>query len=339
MNLPPQYKDKPAPEQILHYYRANEVQQFQYSRAFRKGEKDPDNEFARTLEKPFSLSSTERSTSLTPAQRSSPSPTGRGGCASPYGSVPRETGKVAHAGSCLHGLAIFLSLSFSPEEEERSPCQAIGGLGDGKALGSCSHQGTMLAELLRERLTPPVPLGPQGATSTDCQQEDMLTIAVSDKGGREGVIDTTECQSSIHTFPVRTMWIERTSYLTAYKFPGILKWFEVKSVSITMWIERTSYLTAYKFPGILKWFEVKSVSIEEISPLENAIETMELTNEKLSNLVQHQACDRSLPVHPLSMLLSGIVDPAVMGGFSNYEKVSLAGDYILIVAPLFLQQL
>jgi len=60
---------------------------------------------------------------------------------------------------------------------------------------------------------------------------------------------------------------------------------------------------------------------EEISPLANAIETMEMTNEKLSNLVQQQACDRSLSINPLSMLLSGIVDPAVMGGFSNYEKV------------------
>lgn len=50
---------------------------------------------------------------------------------------------------------------------------------------------------------------------------------------------------------------------------------------------------------------------------------MELANEKLSNLVQQQACDRSLPVHPLSMMLNGIVDPAVMGGFSNYEKVCL----------------
>lgn len=29
----------------------------------------------------------------------------------------------------------------------------------------------------------------------------------------------------------------------------------------TMWIERTSYVTAYHFPGILKWFEVKSVSV------------------------------------------------------------------------------
>lgn len=61
---------------------------------------------------------------------------------------------------------------------------------------------------------------------------------------------------------------------------------------------------------------------EEISPLENAIETMELTNERVSNCVQQHAWDQSLSVHPLSMLLSGIVDPAVMGGFSNYEKVS-----------------
>lgn len=60
---------------------------------------------------------------------------------------------------------------------------------------------------------------------------------------------------------------------------------------------------------------------EEISPLENAIETMERTNEKISNCVQQHAWDRALPVHPLSMLLNGIVDPAVMGGYTNYEKV------------------
>ncbi|KAJ8798527.1 hypothetical protein J1605_016672, partial [Eschrichtius robustus] len=67
---------------------------------------------------------------------------------------------------------------------------------------------------------------------------------------------------------------------------------------------------------------------EEISPLENAIETMELTNEKISNCVQQHAWDRSLSVHPLSMLLSGIVDPAVMGGYSNYEKAFFTEKYL-----------
>uniref|UniRef100_A0A8D2N0H5 Dedicator of cytokinesis 1 n=1 Tax=Zonotrichia albicollis TaxID=44394 RepID=A0A8D2N0H5_ZONAL len=91
-----------------------------------------------------------------------------------------------------------------------------------------------------------------------------------------------------------------------------------------MWIERTIYVTAYKLPGILRWFEVKSV---EISPLENAIETMQLTNDKINNMVQQHLSDPNLPINPLSMLLNGIVDPAVMGGFANYEKAFFTEKY------------
>uniref|UniRef100_A0A672LHB2 Dedicator of cytokinesis 1 n=1 Tax=Sinocyclocheilus grahami TaxID=75366 RepID=A0A672LHB2_SINGR len=95
-----------------------------------------------------------------------------------------------------------------------------------------------------------------------------------------------------------------------------------------MWIERTTYVTAYKLPGILRWFEVVSVSAEEISPLENAMETMQLTNEKISNMVQRHLNDSGLPINPLSMFLNGIVDPAVMGGFTNYEKAFFTEKYI-----------
>uniref|UniRef100_A0AAQ5XA27 Dedicator of cytokinesis 1 n=1 Tax=Amphiprion ocellaris TaxID=80972 RepID=A0AAQ5XA27_AMPOC len=95
-----------------------------------------------------------------------------------------------------------------------------------------------------------------------------------------------------------------------------------------MWIERTTYSTAYKLPGILRWFEVKSVSTE-ISPLENAMETMQLTNEKISSMVQRHLNDPNLPINPLSMVLNGIVDPAVMGGFTNYEKAFFNDKYML----------
>ncbi|XP_064176802.1 dedicator of cytokinesis protein 1 isoform X2 [Anguilla rostrata] len=94
-----------------------------------------------------------------------------------------------------------------------------------------------------------------------------------------------------------------------------------------MWIERTTYATAYKLPGILRWFEVVSFSTEEISPLENAMETMQLTNEKINNMVQRHLNDSNLPINPLSMLLNGIVDPAVMGGFANYEKAFFTEKY------------
>ncbi|KAG7465378.1 hypothetical protein MATL_G00175820 [Megalops atlanticus] len=97
----------------------------------------------------------------------------------------------------------------------------------------------------------------------------------------------------------------------------------------SMWIERTTFITAYKLPGILRWFEVTSTTHNTISPLENAIETMGTTNEKILTMINQYQCDETLPINPLSMLLNGIVDPAVMGGFAKYEKAFFTEEYIL----------
>ncbi|KAG7230330.1 hypothetical protein INR49_024434, partial [Caranx melampygus] len=88
----------------------------------------------------------------------------------------------------------------------------------------------------------------------------------------------------------------------------------------SMWIERTTFTTVYKLPGILRWFEATDLKHTTLSPLENAIETMESTNEKILTMINQYQADWSLPINPLSMLLNGIVDPAVMGGFAKYEK-------------------
>ncbi|XP_076148096.1 dedicator of cytokinesis 2 [Alosa pseudoharengus] len=95
----------------------------------------------------------------------------------------------------------------------------------------------------------------------------------------------------------------------------------------SMWIERTTFSTAYKLPGILRWFEVTSMTHATISPLENAIETMGNTNEKILTMINQYQGDESLPINPLSMLLNGIVDPAVMGGFAKYEKAFFTEEY------------
>uniref|UniRef100_A0A4W5LA03 Dedicator of cytokinesis 2 n=1 Tax=Hucho hucho TaxID=62062 RepID=A0A4W5LA03_9TELE len=90
---------------------------------------------------------------------------------------------------------------------------------------------------------------------------------------------------------------------------------------VSMWIERTTFTTVYKLPGILRWFETT------ISPLENAIETMQSTNDKILTLINQYQADDALPINPLSMLLNGIVDPAVMGGFAKYEKAFFTEEY------------
>uniref|UniRef100_A0A8C3DX06 Uncharacterized protein n=1 Tax=Corvus moneduloides TaxID=1196302 RepID=A0A8C3DX06_CORMO len=95
-----------------------------------------------------------------------------------------------------------------------------------------------------------------------------------------------------------------------------------------MWIERTTFRTAYPLPGILRWFVVTSTETIVISPLQNAIETMMKTNEKIMSEINRHQNDPSLPINPLSMLLNGIVDPAVMGGFVKYEKAFFQESYI-----------
>ena len=60
---------------------------------------------------------------------------------------------------------------------------------------------------------------------------------------------------------------------------------------------------------------------EELSPVQNALETMESTNKQLRALIARHNVDPNLNINPLSMKLGGIIDAAVMGGVSNYEKV------------------
>lgn len=52
-----------------------------------------------------------------------------------------------------------------------------------------------------------------------------------------------------------TMWIERTTYTTAYTFPGILKWFEVKQISTVSHLElaprNKNFLSARIIPAFV----------------------------------------------------------------------------------------
>ncbi len=96
-----------------------------------------------------------------------------------------------------------------------------------------------------------------------------------------------------------------------------------------MWIERTTLLTSYALPGILRRFPVTQSNTFELSPLENAIETMENSNNKIRNLILQYRSDSALPLNPLSLALNGIVDAAVMGGIVNYEKAFFNDEYLV----------
>ncbi|VDI17266.1 small subunit ribosomal protein S24 [Mytilus galloprovincialis] len=94
----------------------------------------------------------------------------------------------------------------------------------------------------------------------------------------------------------------------------------------SLWLERTFLTTSYEFPGILCWFPVIAVTTYQVSPLENAFDTLDTTNKKINKEVEHHISEPSANVQNLSMLLQGVIDASVNGGISNY-KIFYNDDY------------
>ncbi|XP_012940011.1 dedicator of cytokinesis protein 1 isoform X2 [Aplysia californica] len=102
---------------------------------------------------------------------------------------------------------------------------------------------------------------------------------------------------------------------------------EESSSDVTkMWLERTNMKTSYSLPGIVGWYPVMEVESVSVSPIENAIETMEEKNKKLVTTIEQHRQDARLRVDLLGMQLNGVVDPAVSGGIANYKDFYI-GDF------------
>ena len=60
----------------------------------------------------------------------------------------------------------------------------------------------------------------------------------------------------------------------------------------------------------------------ELSPIETAIDTLTVKNKEILTMCNRYAANPKIDLNPFTMLLNGVIDAAVMGGISNYEKVS-----------------
>lgn len=57
----------------------------------------------------------------------------------------------------------------------------------------------------------------------------------------------------------------------------------------------------------------------QVTPLENAIETIEGKNKALQSMLGQHKVDPSLRIDPLGLTLNGVVDPSVNGGITKYK--------------------
>ena len=66
----------------------------------------------------------------------------------------------------------------------------------------------------------------------------------------------------------------------------------------------------------------------ELDPLSIALETVETKNKDIELKTALYITDKTRRIHPLSMLLNGVIDAAVNGGIKNYYHIFFNPDYI-----------
>ncbi|XP_032683602.1 dedicator of cytokinesis protein 1-like, partial [Odontomachus brunneus] len=91
----------------------------------------------------------------------------------------------------------------------------------------------------------------------------------------------------------------------------------------SLWLERTVLVTSHPFPGILRRFPITSSETYLVSPLRDAIETIEAINTELRDLIIAHKNNPIFSLNSLSIKLNGILDPAL----DNYEKAFLNTEY------------
>ncbi|KYQ90993.1 DOCK family protein [Tieghemostelium lacteum] len=87
----------------------------------------------------------------------------------------------------------------------------------------------------------------------------------------------------------------------------------------SLWIKNHFLFTESSFPTIHRRSEVIKKSQVDLSPLENAINSVSQKNEELDEMVKKYERSPQLNLNPLAMALNGSIDAAVNGGVSLYK--------------------
>lgn len=94
-------------------------------------------------------------------------------------------------------------------------------------------------------------------------------------------------------------------------------------------VSRQTFTIAHPLPWVLRWSEVTSIAVEELSPIQVAVDAVQKKNKEVLRTVQDFATgDKFTNVQPLSRQLGGVIDAAVNGGIAKYQEAFFAADYI-----------
>ena len=99
-----------------------------------------------------------------------------------------------------------------------------------------------------------------------------------------------------------------------------------------IWLEKTYLTTEEAFPTVLRRSEVVDVGIDEISPVEIALQEVQAKTRELAALnVRYAALAKTGQTgstNVLSMTLNSVVDTGIDPGVALFRQSFLTGDYV-----------
>ncbi|KAJ5077789.1 dedicator of cytokinesis [Anaeramoeba ignava] len=95
-----------------------------------------------------------------------------------------------------------------------------------------------------------------------------------------------------------------------------------------LWLKNTYLITDKSFPTIKRRTLVKEKIIVEISPVKNAIKSVQEKNHELQNLLKKYQDSDGSNISPFSMALNGVIDAAVNGGVFKYKDAFFENEFV-----------
>lgn len=99
-----------------------------------------------------------------------------------------------------------------------------------------------------------------------------------------------------------------------------------------IWVEKTYFTTEETFPTVLRRSQVIGLEVVELSPVENALNEVEIKTKDLAALsLRYQSLAKtaqSVSTNALSMALNSAVDAPMNTGVASYRQMFFNEDYV-----------
>ncbi|KAJ5071902.1 dedicator of cytokinesis [Anaeramoeba ignava] len=95
-----------------------------------------------------------------------------------------------------------------------------------------------------------------------------------------------------------------------------------------LWLRNTFFITEDAFPGIKRRTTVIEKQIIEVSPIENAINSVNEKNDELISKIHKYESFNGKNISPFSMAFNGVIDAAVNGGVFKYQEAFFNDEFV-----------